>query len=275
MGTVILKIEEVRLEVYVRTKLNETKVLEYAELMEAKVNFPPIEVNQDNIIIDGRHRYEAAKLCSHDKIACTVTRTKDEADLISRAYRANAGGSLPPSREDTEHTIMSLLERGTKADDIAPMLNVPPSIAKKYIATVKSKIKRGKLVRAAAEVAAGKITVDDAASKYGLKPKDLGEFIEGNPTRKASDLEGLKRGLTISFTSSSHKSAGTLKRALDRFEDGDLSEKQVRAVFKHLSSLQERSSKAMEGWLKRFEAMIASKKGGNKVEAAATEEVEG
>jgi ParB-like chromosome segregation protein Spo0J len=45
-----------RQDLYPRFKPNPSKIQEYAENIE---RLPPIELNQDNILIDGYHRWKA------------------------------------------------------------------------------------------------------------------------------------------------------------------------------------------------------------------------
>lgn len=50
-------------------------------------------------------------------------------------------------------------------------------------------------------------------------------------------------------------SATLLKKILENCEDGDITEKQVYDIFKHLESLQRASARSLAGWKRRFEAM--------------------
>src|SRR6185295_7795657 len=98
---------------------------------------PAIKITNDNIVVDGRHRIEAHELNNLADIRCEVIEAGDETALIVMAYKENVGGSLPPTPDDTEHTVMLLLEHGEAMKDIATLLRLPPGMARKYVTQVK------------------------------------------------------------------------------------------------------------------------------------------
>lgn len=118
---------------FVRTGLNEDHVLHLAELIEAGTELPPISITSDMLVVDGRHRIEAYKLNSLDKIKATLVEVRDKTSLIAEAYRANIGGALPPTPADTEHTIKLLVGSGASMKKIATLLGLPPSITRRYV----------------------------------------------------------------------------------------------------------------------------------------------
>lgn len=127
----------------------------------------PIEVTDRdgvmNVVVEGRHRKEAYELNNVAEIKVKVLEFDDEAEMIAYAYKANTGGSLPPTPQDTEHTIMLLLEHGETMKRIGELLGLPAGMARKYISSVKSKISRQKLMKAAAAITDGGLTVAKAA----------------------------------------------------------------------------------------------------------------
>ena len=56
-------------------------VEQYAEIFDA---LPPIEINQDKEIIDGWHRYLAARRVDVAEITCVVIKTTGDDDLADR-----------------------------------------------------------------------------------------------------------------------------------------------------------------------------------------------
>ncbi|HNS34400.1 MAG TPA: ParB N-terminal domain-containing protein [bacterium] len=99
-------ISDLNKNLFVRQELDQNHVLYLAELIEAGVVLNPIEITPDMAVIDGRHRIEAAELNSQVEIKARIVSISDESELVARAYRANVGGALPPTQEDTEHTVL-------------------------------------------------------------------------------------------------------------------------------------------------------------------------
>lgn len=92
-----------------RARLNDDRVKEYAELF-VDSNWPfetPCEVFFDGseyYLVDGFHRYHAARTAGHDGIACNV-RTGTLRDAIKFALSANAKHGLHRSNEDKRKAV--------------------------------------------------------------------------------------------------------------------------------------------------------------------------
>ena len=76
-----------RQDLYPRFKPNPSKIQEYAENIE---RLPPIELNQDNILIDGYHRWKAYETVKVSQIPYFITETKSEHKLEILAAQRNA-----------------------------------------------------------------------------------------------------------------------------------------------------------------------------------------
>lgn len=255
---VVRKISDLNKKLFVRLRLDQDRVLALAELIEAGKKLPPIEITPDNVILEGRHRTEAHELCERAEIECEIVNIDDEIEMISYAYKANAGGALPPKREDTEHTIVMLLERGANKKQVAELLDLPPSVARKYITEINSKMTRAKLTRAAGAVTDGGLTVAKAAEHYGVDPAKLKELLRGSKKANKPGIAELLRSLSALYRSVSQKNAATARRILEQFEDGDVTAKQVRQVFHQMERLQRNSSRAVADWIKRFDSIATN-----------------
>lgn len=86
-----------RQDLYPRIETSSTTVQKYAEDVEI---LPPIEVNQNNEMIDGWHRWTAHRKVKAEKIRATVTRTKSDAELLELAIARNATHGLQLSQAD-------------------------------------------------------------------------------------------------------------------------------------------------------------------------------
>ena len=144
MKSVMVKIADLQTNMYVRKTLSEDHFLYLAELLTNGVALPPIKISKQMGVVDGRHRIEAYLLADRTEIEAIILDIDNEADLVAEAYKANVGGSLPPSQGDTEHTIMKLLDLGESKKRVAELLNLPSGMARRYITDVQSKAATGK-----------------------------------------------------------------------------------------------------------------------------------
>jgi len=248
-------LKEIRVNLFVRQELNEDHALYLASLLQNGVKLPPIQITPDGTIIDGRHRLEAHDCVKHTEIDCEIIEVENEVDLIKRAFRANADGPLPPTQQDIEHTVMLLLEHNESHKRIADILRLPPSLVRQYIKNVKSKMERAKIQRAVSAVSEGGLTVAKAAENCGVDPEKLKEVISGHRRKHKQGVNDLHRKITYLYKSKGSAIAGILRKLLDMFEDGDVSPKQVDAVFTHLEELNARPSRVIVEWKSRFGAL--------------------
>jgi len=249
-----IAIKELKTNLFVRSSLDQDWVLQLAELIEHGVKLPPIKINKQNQVIDGRHRIEAHELNNLTEIEYELVDISDENDLIAAAYKANLGGSLPPRVQDTEHTIRLLLERDESAKAIGELLGLPPSIARKYASNVRSKDERAKVQRAAMAVTEGGLTVAKAAEQYKADENKVRQALGGKGRKYKKGIEEVQRGLTSLYKSLGSKNAALMRSLFEKYEDADVSVRQVNEIFDHLESLQKKQARATADWKKRFHA---------------------
>ncbi len=254
-----MPIAGLKVNTFVRKSLDVDRVMEFAELIEAGEHFDPIQVTSNGDVVDGRHRVEAYLLAKQHEIPFEIVKVKDEIDLIGKAYRANTGGSLPPTVADREHTIGLLLERGETMQNIATLLGLPTSLGRKYAMGVKSQMKRAKLMRAAAAVTDGTLTVAKSAELNGVDLDDLREFMRGKPKRKVGGVAEMKRNLSKLFKSVSMRHSALLRNLEQMFDDGEVVLKQVDEIFSHLDRLQRQSNRMVSDRKSRFDAKVGRK----------------
>lgn len=249
--TETVAIKDLQMNLFVRKALDQDHALYLAELLENGVKLPPIRITRERAVIDGRHRIEAHELNKRTEIDAEVVDVESETEIISEAYKANLGGSLPPSPQDTEHTVMLLLERGEAKKRIGVLLGLPAGMARRYVNDVQSKIARSKLQRAAAAVTDGGLTVAKAAEQYGVDLDKLKEVLSGHRRRNKQGLTEIQRRLTWSYKSLSSKNAALIRSLLEKREDGDVTEKQVHDIFEHIEDLQKKAARAIRNWRQR------------------------
>lgn len=256
--TVVLK--NLKVNLFVRKGLDQDHILYLAELMQNGVEMRDKilvgRLNGVDHVADGRHRLEAYELNDITEAKAEIIEVADEVELISLAYKANdPQGSLRPSRADTEHTIMLLLEREVSQKRVADLLGLPSAIARRYVAEVKSRTSRAKLQRAASAITDGGLTLMKAAEQYEVDEGKLKELISGRRRKHKQGIAEFQRALTKAFRSISQKNAALLRSLLDKYEDADVTEKQVSGIFDHVEDLQKKSARAVADWRKRFNAM--------------------
>jgi hypothetical protein len=101
-----------------RSYTDGSKIAEYAELMRAGVEFPPLQVVFDGAqywLVDGFHRAEAAERAELTDFACEVTQgTLEQAQWMS--YGVNATHGLPRTNWDKRRAVAAALNHALSKD---------------------------------------------------------------------------------------------------------------------------------------------------------------
>lgn len=266
LKSVVAQVVDLKANLFVRKELDQDHVLYLAELVEGGVEMnSKIKVTEDMTLIDGRHRKEAFELAKVTEIKVDVYKIDDETELIAEAYKANTGGSKPPTVADTEHTIMLLLDRGESMKRIGEMLVLPASMARKYAGEVKSRMNRAKLQRAAEAVTEGGLTVSKAAEQHNVDADKLKEVLSGHKRKHKSGVVEVQRQLTVIYRGLAQRNVAVLRKMTQKFEDGDVSKKQVEEIIRHIKSLLNKSSKTVTEWETRFLASATNGKENEKL----------
>lgn len=263
---VTVKISDLKRNLFVRQRLDQDRAFALALMIENGVTLPPIKINPDMVVIDGRHRIEAYELNERKEIEAEILPITDEVELIAEAYRCNVGGALPPNTQDTEQTVEMLLERGGTIKSVAEILSLPANIARHYVNNVRSRMARKKMLEASLSVTEGGLTVAAAAEKHHVDADKLKEFLSGKK-KKQHGVAEMQRNLTKTFRSVGAKNARLCKSLLDKFSDGDVTEKQVCEILDHLDELTRQTARNVTDWRNRFESLTSK---GNKAKQEMT-----
>ncbi len=94
-----------REDLYPRIKADPAKIQEYAKNIDI---LPPIEINQNNELIDGYHRWTAHRKMEYPEIAVFVTRTTSDAELLELAIQRNATHGYQLSNKDKQEMARKL-----------------------------------------------------------------------------------------------------------------------------------------------------------------------
>lgn len=256
-----VEIGSITTNLFVRQKLDEDRVMLFMELIASKSQLPLIEVTEDFNTVDGRHRLEAYVLSDITHVRVQVLRFDSEAEMIGYAFRKNTGGAKPPTTDDIEHTTKLLLERGCKDRTIAEELNLPLVMIKKYIQTVKDRLSRAKMQRAVSAVTEGGLTVQKAADQYDVDVESLKVSLSGKRRKqKTNGVTELQRAITQNSKSFSQIKASAMKKLIDQYDDGDVTERQIREIIEHLKEIDNRATRNLRQWEQRFEAKFEDAK---------------
>lgn len=107
---------------YPRPEIIPALIQEYADNIEV---LPPIDINQDGILIDGAHRLSAHKQNNLTEIKCIVTQTESESELFWLAVDKNKSHGHQLSKEAKRRIAVKECG-GIKSDDeIIKRLSIP------------------------------------------------------------------------------------------------------------------------------------------------------
>lgn len=114
-------------------------IQQYAEIFDA---LPPIEINQDNELIDGWHRVRAAERAERSEIAYVVVETDGDDDLSDKMWAANLKHGVQYTRVQRQTQGLRLHERGLKAKQIAERVGVGASSVYRWTREYREKQKQ-------------------------------------------------------------------------------------------------------------------------------------
>ena len=95
-----------------RAEINQTKINEYAELIESGVSFPAVRVFFDGLhywLADGFHRYHAHRQANQGSISADVEKGIAR-DALLYAIGANAEHGLPRTNADKRKAVQTMLD---------------------------------------------------------------------------------------------------------------------------------------------------------------------
>lgn len=128
-----------REDLYPRIETSAVTVQKYAE--DLKV-LPPIEVNQNNELIDGWHRWTAHKKNESETIKVVVTKTKSDAEFLELAIERNATHGLQLSQSDKRDMARRIYhvtpdaERDAKKKQLAKILSVSERTVRDWLSRI-------------------------------------------------------------------------------------------------------------------------------------------
>lgn len=236
---------------FVRAALDQERVLQFAMLKEAGVKFPPIVIDEDGNIIDGRHRYEAELFLSATHVDVEVRSFNSEIDKIEFAFKSNTGGSLPPTDKDLTHVVKMLLDKNVAQKKVAEITGLPFVICKKLIDKIRRDDKSLKLNRAMRDLSVGSITLERAAEIHNVNPEDLRKKV-GGKGKKLSEHDAFMRAFKKSNRSAGAKFGAHMKKLSELIELGEVNAEDVKKILARAEANLGQNRRSIEQWRARF-----------------------
>ena len=134
-----------RTDLYPRLNHDPATVQKYAEDLSV---MPPIEVNQNNELIDGWHRWTAHKKNEVDVIDVIVTQTKSDAEFLELAIVRNAIHGIQLNNKDKKNMAQNIYlatsneDRADKKKRLAEILSVNPKSVNNWLRDIDKKAKK-------------------------------------------------------------------------------------------------------------------------------------
>ena len=160
-------------------------IKQYAEIFDA---LPPIEVNQKNEVIDGWHRYLAARRVGVAEIACFVVETLDDDDLADRMWQSNLRHGVQYTRDQRKARGLKLYERRMSTSEIADRVGVSAATVRRWMKEQRERDRqqRNDLVIELAEQ--GK-TQAEIAKESGVPQRTVSDILSENVQMRATAKE--------------------------------------------------------------------------------------
>ena len=129
-----------RKDLYPRIEHDISTIQKYAENLDC---MPPIEINQDYILIDGYHRWTAYKKLEIEEIEVIVIQTKSDNEILALSIEKNAKHGLQLNDKDKKSMAIRLYNSGTGIDkkEIARILSVKKNTVDKYLVDIEKQLR--------------------------------------------------------------------------------------------------------------------------------------
>lgn len=175
-----LRIDQVivRDDLYPRLQHDQSRAQEYSEITDV---LPPIEVNQNNELIDGKHRLVGFRLASKESIPITVTETKSDVDLLALAIKRNAHHGLQLQKKDKKKMALRLYldesswgsfssagDRAAVKKDIAALLSCSEKLVREATSEADQRMREERKERVQ-ELYLQAYTTEEIGEQVGLK----------------------------------------------------------------------------------------------------------
>ena len=151
-------------------------IAQYAEIVDA---LPPIELNQDNALVDGWHRVRAAERAGRTEIAYIVVETAGDDDLADRMWAANLKHGVQYTRAQRQTQGLKLFERDLPVGDIAERVGVSVATVRRWTKALRAEQRRARDERIL-ELSATDMSLRQIADEAGVDHKTVAAILGKN-----------------------------------------------------------------------------------------------
>lgn len=260
--TVMKKRTDLKVNFYVRTKVNDDHVLYLWDLIQHGTKLPPIVIDQNDGVIEGRHRLQAYEMDAIEDIECIVKHFETQADAIAYALASNVGGNLPPSKADIDHAVKLMLAEGLSGraivEKIAKLAPFPEKLIAEHVREVRGQLKKRAIERAVRAVAKGDITVADAARAESVDVEDVKAKIarsRDDSEKDPHEWKVIKSALSSTARGVSRTFGGAATKAIDGYNNGAVDEEHVQSVLDETERLLKKMLRHNRDHRERFVAL--------------------
>ena len=134
-----VKLSEIqfRKDLYPRIEFKQDIVEKYSNAIEF---LPPIKINQNNILIDGWHRWKAHQLAEKDEIEVEIIQVESEKELKKLAYKWNSNHGLQLSNKEKQNYAIEMIGEMT-VKELSELLSVSETAIKDWTKKQREAIK--------------------------------------------------------------------------------------------------------------------------------------
>lgn len=163
-----------REDLYPRFEPNQATIQKYAYSIE---HLPPIKLNQNNILIDGFHRWKAHQLAGEAEIKFEVIETASEKELKKFAYLLNSNHGLQLNSDEKKRYAQEMIgEMDIK--DLAVVLSVDQATINRWTSSQREAIKEERNRQIVELYLRAWNTQQGIADSLGLKRENVSDIIE-------------------------------------------------------------------------------------------------
>ena len=174
-----------REDLYPRFEANQSIIQKYSDSIE---HLPPIKVNQDNILIDGYHRWKAHQRAEVEEIKTDIIETESEKQLKRLAYRLNSNHGLQLSNNEKQKYAVEMIAE-CSIEELSQILSVSKEAITKWTQNARDELKKERNRKIVEDYLRAENTQSMLAEKYELTQPQIKEIIDKSINTKIYNLD--------------------------------------------------------------------------------------
>lgn len=186
METTIINIQDIifREDLYPRFNPNQAMIQRYATAIEY---LPPIKINQNNILIDGFHRWKAHQLEERKEIKVEIVETSSEKELKRLAYQLNSNHGLQLTNEEKRKYAQEMIGN-MSIKELSMILSVDERSINRWTETQREVIKEERNRRIIEMYLSAWNTQESIAEVMGVDRTTITKLIDDVKKRQMSEI---------------------------------------------------------------------------------------